>query len=72
MNIWKHGDYISIYKDGMVKIFKYPCVDKGAKFVTCKLHADAATNVRFSADDTYLYTIGNDRVIGQWRVVAKK
>ena len=21
LNIWKHGDYISIYKDGMVKIF---------------------------------------------------
>ena len=67
------GEVIAVAEnDGMVKIFKYPCVDKGAKFVTCKLHADAATNVRFSADDTYLYTIGNDRVIGQWRVVAKK
>jgi WD40 repeat protein/Ca2+-binding EF-hand superfamily protein len=56
---------------GRVKIFKNPSVDKGSKYVECKLHGEKVTNVRFNADEKYLFTLGNDRVIGQWRLKKK-
>jgi len=58
--------------DGLVKVFKYPCVDKASRFLACKLHSDAVTNVRFSADEKYLYTIGNDRAIAQWKIALNE
>lgn len=67
------SDYLAVAEtSGTVKVFKNPCVDKGAKYMECKLHGGQATNVRFSLDDKYLFSTGNDRVVGQWKVLPKQ
>ncbi|OQR95137.1 microtubule-associated protein [Achlya hypogyna] len=52
-----------------VKIFRYPCLTKGAKWVQGDGHCSHVTCVRFTADDKYLLsTGGNDRAVLQWRL----
>ncbi|KAJ0405579.1 hypothetical protein P43SY_009628 [Pythium insidiosum] len=54
---------------GRVKIFRYPCTIKGAKWHEARGHASHVTNVRFSHDDKFLISLGgNDRSIFQWKV----
>jgi microtubule-associated protein-like 6 len=56
---------------GHVRVFNYPCIDKGSEFVLGKGHSSHVTNVRFSADGNWLLTAGgNDRSLFQWRVDA--
>jgi echinoderm microtubule-associated protein-like 6 len=52
-----------------VKLFRFPCTMKGAKFLEARGHASHVTNVRFSFDDKFiLSTGGNDRSIFQWKL----
>jgi WD40 repeat protein len=55
---------------GEVKIFKYPCIDQSQKFRAYVGHSAHVSNVRFTASDLHLISIGgNDRTIFQWKVV---
>jgi WD40 repeat protein len=52
-----------------VKIFNYPCINKGAKFTAGKGHSSFVTNVRWSNDDKRLFTAGGeDQSIMMWQV----
>jgi len=54
---------------GKVKVFNYPCLSKGNKFVEGKGHSSHVTNVRFTQDDSHMLTTGgNDRSVFQWRL----
>jgi len=54
---------------GSIKIFNYPCLEKGAKFVQGQGHSSHVTNVRFNKVDSNLVTVGgNDRSVFVWTV----
>lgn len=51
-----------------VKLFKYPCPVERSSFVKVVGHSSHVTNVRFTADGTYLIsTGGHDKSIFQWK-----
>ncbi len=53
----------------MVKLFRNPCVEKGAEAVIGRGHSSHVTNVRFTLDDDRLIsTGGDDQCVLQWRV----
>ncbi|XP_047132983.1 echinoderm microtubule-associated protein-like 6 isoform X1 [Hydra vulgaris] len=57
---------------GLVKLFRFPCINKGAKFRKYVGHSAHVTNVRFSYDGLYLVSTGGaDHAIFQWRVVSE-
>lgn len=43
-----------------VKVFRYPCIKKGAKAVIGKGHSSHVTNVKFSKQDDYLISTGGE------------
>ena len=52
-----------------VKIFKYPCIKTGSKFLSYKGHSSHVPGVRFSADGRWLYSIGGlDKAVMQYQV----
>ncbi|RLO08443.1 hypothetical protein DYB28_005077 [Aphanomyces astaci] len=52
-----------------VKVFRYPCLTKGAKWIAGQGHCSHVTNVRFTQDDKYIVsTGGNDRTTMLWRL----
>ena len=54
---------------GRVKLFRYPCINKGAKFDVNTGHAHPVTNLRFTCDGEYVLTTGGaDRCVFQWKV----
>ena len=54
---------------GQVKLFRYPCLKRGAQFKKYIGHSAHVTNVRFSrAKDRLITTGGADRAIFQWSV----
>jgi WD40 repeat protein/Ca2+-binding EF-hand superfamily protein len=56
---------------GIVKVFRYPVLQKGVRCITARAHSSLCAKARFNADDKYLITIGgNDRTILQWRVLT--
>lgn len=57
---------------GMVKLFRYPCLQKGAEGVIGRGHSSHVTNVRFSLDDQFLFSAGgDDQCIFQWKITPK-
>ncbi|XP_060573407.1 echinoderm microtubule-associated protein-like 6 [Ruditapes philippinarum] len=53
---------------GLVKLFKFPCLKKGAKFRKYVGHSAHVTNVRFSNDkQRVISTGGGDHAIFQWK-----
>lgn len=54
-----------------MKIFKYPCPKEKSKFKEYKGHSEFVTNVKFSKDGTWLYTVGGlDKAVCQFQVKA--
>ena len=54
-----------------MKIFKYPCPKEKSKFKEYKGHSEFVTNVKFSKDGTWLYTVGGlDKAVCQFEVKA--
>ena len=52
---------------GLVKLFNFPCVEKGSRAVECRGHSSHVTNVRFLAGDKVLVSLGGeDRGIFLW------
>ncbi|XP_030877785.1 echinoderm microtubule-associated protein-like 6, partial [Leptonychotes weddellii] len=57
---------------GLVKLFKFPCLKKGAKFRKYVGHSAHVTNVRWSHDFQWvLSTGGADHSVFQWRFVPE-
>ncbi|XP_075781606.1 echinoderm microtubule-associated protein-like 6 isoform X3 [Pelodiscus sinensis] len=57
---------------GFVKLFKFPCLKKGAKFRKYAGHSAHVTNVRWSHDFQWvLSTGGADHSVFQWRFVPE-
>lgn len=56
-----------------VKVYKHPCLKKGAGSVKGLGHSSFVTNVRFSKGDEYLYsTGGRDGSVLVWKVTKKQ
>ena len=56
----------------LVKVYRYPCLKKGAQGVIGKGHSSHVTNVRFTPNDGYLISIGgDDQCVMQWKVENK-
>lgn len=54
---------------GQLKIFNYPCVEKGAEFCAGRGHCSHVSCVVFSKDgDRVLSAGGNDRCVMQWKL----
>uniref|UniRef100_A0A8C9CAS3 EMAP like 6 n=1 Tax=Phocoena sinus TaxID=42100 RepID=A0A8C9CAS3_PHOSS len=57
---------------GLVKLFKFPCLKKGAKFRKYVGHSAHVTNVRWSHDFQWvLSTGGADHSVFQWRFIPE-
>ncbi|XP_064600933.1 echinoderm microtubule-associated protein-like 6 [Liolophura sinensis] len=53
---------------GLVKLLRFPCLKKGAKFRKYVGHSAHVTNVRFTNDKTYVISTGGaDHAIFQWK-----
>ena len=58
---------------GLVKLFKYPCEVKGAKFKKYTGHSAHVTNVRFTLDNQSVISVGGaDHAIFQWSYISDK
>ena len=58
---------------GSLKICRYPCIKKNFDYVSGSGHSSYITNVRFSADDRYVYSIGGeDKCVMVWKVIKNK
>ena len=54
---------------GLVKVFRYPCVESGSEGQIGKGHSSHVTNVKFNSTDQYLIsTGGDDQCVFQWRI----
>ncbi|XP_046338524.1 echinoderm microtubule-associated protein-like 6 isoform X1 [Haliotis rufescens] len=57
---------------GLVKLFRFPCLKKGAKFRRYVGHSAHVTNVRFSADRHHVISTGGaDHAVFQWRYLPE-
>ncbi|XP_041352370.1 echinoderm microtubule-associated protein-like 6 isoform X2 [Gigantopelta aegis] len=57
---------------GLVKLFRFPCLKKGAKFRKYVGHSAHVTNVRFAADKhRVISTGGADHSVFQWRFLPE-
>lgn len=57
---------------GMVKLLRYPCLDKHTESVIGKGHSSHVTNVRFTADDQKVISVGgDDQCVFQWVITNK-
>lgn len=53
---------------GMVRVLKYPCIEEGADALNCAGHSSHVMNVRWTAADEYLVSVGgNDKTVFQWK-----
>uniref|UniRef100_A0A6Q2WWN9 EMAP like 5 n=1 Tax=Esox lucius TaxID=8010 RepID=A0A6Q2WWN9_ESOLU len=58
---------------GLVKLLRYPCVRKGAKFKKYLGHSAHITNARWSHDYQWVITIGGaDHSVFQWKFVTDR
>uniref|UniRef100_A0A4W4ENS0 HELP domain-containing protein n=1 Tax=Electrophorus electricus TaxID=8005 RepID=A0A4W4ENS0_ELEEL len=58
---------------GLVKLVRYPCIRKGAKFKKYFGHSAHITNVRWSHDHQWVVTIGGaDHSVFQWKFIPEK
>ncbi|XP_078516147.1 echinoderm microtubule-associated protein-like 5 isoform X2 [Lissotriton helveticus] len=58
---------------GVVKLFRYPCVRKGAKFKKYLGHSAHVTNVRWSHDHQWIISIGGaDHSVFQWKFIPDR
>jgi len=57
---------------GLVKLFNFPSIRKGAKFRRYVGHSAHVTNVRFTSDSKWLISTGGaDHAVFQWRVLGE-
>ena len=58
---------------GLVKLFRYPCAEENASSLTFHGHSSHVMNVRWSAGDEYLVSVGGgDKCILLWKHVIEE
>ncbi|EHB11852.1 Echinoderm microtubule-associated protein-like 5, partial [Heterocephalus glaber] len=58
---------------GIIKLFRYPCLRKGAKFKKYFGHSAHVTNVRWSHDFQWVISIGGaDHSVFQWKFIPER
>lgn len=58
--------------DGMINVFRYPCCVEESGKVQGRGHSSHVTNVQWSEDGEYLYSLGgNDTALIKWKVNKK-
>nr|XP_035941418.1 echinoderm microtubule-associated protein-like 5 isoform X1 [Halichoerus grypus] len=58
---------------GIIKLFRYPCLRKGAKFKKYIGHSAHITNVRWSHDYQWVISIGGaDHSVFQWKFIPER
>ena len=58
--------------DSLIRLYRYPCLEKNSGCVEGRGHAEHVTNTKWSSKDTYLYSAGGeDQCVMQWRVNSK-
>uniref|UniRef100_A0A8P0NVY0 EMAP like 5 n=1 Tax=Canis lupus familiaris TaxID=9615 RepID=A0A8P0NVY0_CANLF len=58
---------------GIIKLFRYPCLRKGAKFKKYIGHSAHVTNVRWSHDYQWVISIGGaDHSVFQWKFIPER
>ncbi|MEQ2188791.1 Echinoderm microtubule-associated protein-like 5 [Goodea atripinnis] len=58
---------------GLVKLMRYPCIRKGAKFKKYLGHSAHITNARWSHDYQWVITIGGaDHSVFQWKFIPER
>ncbi|KFO18258.1 Echinoderm microtubule-associated protein-like 5 [Fukomys damarensis] len=58
---------------GIIKLFRYPCLRKGAKFKKYFGHSAHITNVRWSHDYQWVISIGGaDHSVFQWKFIPER
>eukprot|EP00111_Clytia_hemisphaerica_P009365 TCONS_00027488-protein len=69
---FQHGVIVTGDDFGLVKLFRFPCIKKGAKFRRYTGHSAHVTNVRFTADGMHVITTGGaDHAIFQWKFIPE-
>jgi echinoderm microtubule-associated protein-like 6 len=57
--------------DAVVRIFRYPCISNIAEYIELQGHAGVVSDLTFSPNNRYLYTVGSDDLtILQWRIIS--
>ena len=65
----KKKTLITADDSGKLKMFRWPCIEKGSPFSVESGHASHVTNVRWSSDTQWVIsTGGNDRCVFQWKL----
>ncbi|CAK66752.1 unnamed protein product (macronuclear) [Paramecium tetraurelia] len=55
--------------NSQIKVFRYPCVKKESAYILGKGHSSHITNIAWSMEDHYLFSIGGeDNSIFQWKI----
>uniref|UniRef100_H3AL06 EMAP like 5 n=1 Tax=Latimeria chalumnae TaxID=7897 RepID=H3AL06_LATCH len=58
---------------GLVKLVRFPCIKKGAKFKKYLGHSAHVTNVRWSHDHQWVISIGGaDHSVFQWKLIPER
>ena len=53
--------------NGMIKQFRYPCIEEGSKYHEYRGHSSHVTNISYSRSDEYIVSAGgNDRCLFQF------
>jgi microtubule-associated protein-like 6 len=67
----KKKTLITADDSGKLKMFRWPCIEKGSPFSVESGHASHVTNVRWNSNSKWVVsTGGNDRCVFQWKHVA--
>ena len=56
---------------GLVKLFRYPCVNDGSKFNSYAGHSSHVTNCRWTIGNNLITTGGNDKCVFVWDLIEK-
>jgi WD40 repeat protein len=65
-------DFLATVDDfGLLKIFRYPCVTEGSKYLKFGGHSSHVTSVRWTLGEYLITTGGNDKCIFVWRTENK-
>eukprot|EP00595_Chromulina_sp_UTEXLB2642_P001802 CAMPEP_0196761886 /NCGR_PEP_ID=MMETSP1095-20130614/1198_1 /TAXON_ID=96789 ORGANISM="Chromulina nebulosa, Strain UTEXLB2642" /NCGR_SAMPLE_ID=MMETSP1095 /ASSEMBLY_ACC=CAM_ASM_000446 /LENGTH=2526 /DNA_ID=CAMNT_0042111955 /DNA_START=12 /DNA_END=7592 /DNA_ORIENTATION=- len=54
---------------GLVKVFRYPCIETTSEFIVGKGHSSHVTNVRWTSGDQLVSVGGNDKCLFVWKML---
>ena len=73
MNDKSKKTLITADDSGKLKMFRWPCIEKGSPFSVESGHASHVTNVRWNSNNEWVVsTGGNDRCVFQWKLMNQE